>query len=115
MAGRPSLNKLRLSNLKYFIIRPGRLLSKTSASCNVLISQADNVRGSISRKNLALTVLASLKDKKINLDKVTFEVIEGKTSEALTLVLKCDHLLLDNEDNIIKVDHFRVTRNFKGI
>jgi nucleoside-diphosphate-sugar epimerase len=106
-------NKLRLSKLKYMIIRPGILTNKNLPH-NVALTQGDNLTGGfISRKNLALSITACLKDRNVDsLDKVTFEIVEDK-SHSGSFELKYSTLVLDSDKSFIIGDHFRATRNIK--
>lgn len=103
-------NRLRQSGLNYLIVRPSRL-TNLGDDKTVEVHQGDKVKGKISRKNVAKTILLSLDDEIINKGHVTVELIEGSgSSQDKELDVK-SNIKEDDEKSIIVADHFKATRN----
>ena len=112
-------NELRRSKLDYLIVRPGRLMDTSSSKDKskvfepVLFNQGDRIKGKISRDNLSNTILNLLTDKNIEnkISKITIDVIEGNPNNGL----KLEELKADDENSIIKADHFKATKQLTVI
>jgi hypothetical protein len=103
-------NRLRQSNLNYFIVRPGALIDETNIN-SVIIDQGDKINGRTSRRNLATFILNSLNDPSINTNRSTVEIIDSKISnESFTINLKSP-IKSDDKNYLITEDHFTATRN----
>jgi len=103
-------NRLRHSDLNYLIVRPGQLTGASSAKRSIGVSQGDSIKGKISRENVAIAIIESLKNPRVNKGRTTIDIVETAAESQIIEISK--EIVPDNEKSIITADHFNANKYF---
>lgn len=104
-------NKIRQSSIPYIIVRPSALTNQSNTeTSSIKITQDDQIFfGTISRANVAKSILRILESQTINIGNITLDLTESsnKKLEYFEVIKK---VKVDDESDFITADHFKANK-----